>query len=439
MTVRRWANVLTGRAEVHRGDLLDEPEETLGCLRCCGEEQQIHEKYACIDEKYALKRSTNEEAVVLVGHRMYCCCDSCLVMLMSPPVIAIKNVIALEEAFMWSNQVLARLECMEGGSFRSYLRALGQVMGLCSDDGQRRYALEEALCVARYYDDHVAGIFVMITKDVVRYVIAQAFKTSIEELLDFDVAAEIPRSGRLTEVIGTVENMAPEVFQGAYGELADIWSVGVITYEALYGYRPFNDANIDRVEEMVRNWQRYLLFPFDATELPAAKLLAVVGANELHPPYACRSSGRALVRGIVLVRALFEATDGFDLQDSKFASVHSPRYEDPADNIEAETTVGWEERDKAKFVDVESECLGPEKPEKATGPLRNGRFIPVSAEAAQAATARKQSDSPKKPAESRRPRPKEQGAPAAEPSERERAGEKSAEVLAKRSMFLVRS
>lgn len=60
------------------------------------------------------------------------------------------------------------------------------------------------------------------------------------QLLDFDVAVEVRT--RPNEVIGTVENMAPEaealdypspvaylklprqVFKGSYNELADIWS-----------------------------------------------------------------------------------------------------------------------------------------------------------------------------------------------------------------------
>eukprot|EP00747_Dinoflagellata_sp_TGD_P212150 gnl/TRDRNA2_/TRDRNA2_85273_c1_seq1.p1 gnl/TRDRNA2_/TRDRNA2_85273_c1~~gnl/TRDRNA2_/TRDRNA2_85273_c1_seq1.p1 ORF type:complete len:563 (+),score=87.30 gnl/TRDRNA2_/TRDRNA2_85273_c1_seq1:165-1691(+) len=63
--------------------------------------------------------------------------------------------------------------------------------------------------------------------------------------------------------------MAPEVFAGSYDERADCWSLGVVAYEVLFGYRPFNDSCIARIEEMVRNWDRYLLLPSDAAEAPA--------------------------------------------------------------------------------------------------------------------------------------------------------------------------
>jgi len=69
--------------------------------------------------------------------------------------------------------------------------------------------------------------------------------------------------------VGTVENMAPEVFGGAYDERADCWSLGVVTYECLFGYRPFNDICIDHIEEMVRNWKRYLVLPSQAGKVVA--------------------------------------------------------------------------------------------------------------------------------------------------------------------------
>lgn len=179
-----------------------------------------------------------------------------------------RNIVELQETFLSSGQVLARLECMEGGSFRSYLRA--RPPGRVSEDvvryvvGQVLEGLQD-VHRERWMHRDVKAENIGLSCELSGW----GYRDCRVKLLDFDVAVEIPSWGRLTEVIGTVENMAPEVFKGAYNELADIWSVGVITYEALYGYRPFNDANVDRVEEMVRNWQRYLLFPFDAAELPS--------------------------------------------------------------------------------------------------------------------------------------------------------------------------
>lgn len=43
----------------------------------------------------------------------------------------------------------------------------------------------------------------------------------------------------MTETVGTVYTMAPQVLQGVYTSKADIWAIGVITYMMLSGQKPF--------------------------------------------------------------------------------------------------------------------------------------------------------------------------------------------------------
>lgn len=88
------------------------------------------------------------------------------------------------------------------------------------------------------------------------------------KLIDFDSAAMVPQHGSLTEVIGTVENMAPEVFEASYDERADCWSLGVVCHQLLFGYRPFNDVSVEGIEEMVRNWRQYLHLSTESTDEP---------------------------------------------------------------------------------------------------------------------------------------------------------------------------
>lgn len=44
----------------------------------------------------------------------------------------------------------------------------------------------------------------------------------------------------MTEGVGTIYTMAPQVLQGVYTSQADLWSVGVISYMLLSSQRPFN-------------------------------------------------------------------------------------------------------------------------------------------------------------------------------------------------------
>jgi eukaryotic-like serine/threonine-protein kinase len=62
------------------------------------------------------------------------------------------------------------------------------------------------------------------------------------KLLDFGIAkaAYTPRLTREGYVIGTTYSMAPEQFQNQVGKESDCWALGVLLYEMLTGYRPFD-------------------------------------------------------------------------------------------------------------------------------------------------------------------------------------------------------
>ena len=70
------------------------------------------------------------------------------------------------------------------------------------------------------------------------------------KIIDFNIATAMKKKN--TEVIGTTDYMAPEVFKGKYDEKCDIWGVGVILYMLISGGVPFPGKEDDEIEKMIQ-------------------------------------------------------------------------------------------------------------------------------------------------------------------------------------------
>lgn len=68
------------------------------------------------------------------------------------------------------------------------------------------------------------------------------------KLIDFGTSVSM-KGGNLTQELGTIYYIAPEVFKNNYNEKADIWSVGIILYTMLCGHPPF----CGNKEEVIKN------------------------------------------------------------------------------------------------------------------------------------------------------------------------------------------
>jgi calcium-dependent protein kinase len=61
------------------------------------------------------------------------------------------------------------------------------------------------------------------------------------KVIDFGLSKKFlaGQTDRMTEGVGTIYTMAPQVLQGVYTSQADLWSVGVIAFMLLSSHRPF--------------------------------------------------------------------------------------------------------------------------------------------------------------------------------------------------------
>jgi len=61
-------------------------------------------------------------------------------------------------------------------------------------------------------------------------------------------------------MVGSPIYMAPEVLKGLiYDSRADLWSIGVILYEMLYGVCPYEEGTIQKLINLIDN--NFLKFP----------------------------------------------------------------------------------------------------------------------------------------------------------------------------------
>jgi calcium-dependent protein kinase len=70
------------------------------------------------------------------------------------------------------------------------------------------------------------------------------------KLIDFGTSVYL-KSDHLTQELGTIYYIAPEVFKGNYNEKADIWSTGIILYTMLCGHPPFRGNKEDDIKNKI--------------------------------------------------------------------------------------------------------------------------------------------------------------------------------------------
>lgn len=75
------------------------------------------------------------------------------------------------------------------------------------------------------------------------------FDNGVLKLGDFGFCKTLGKANDMAStMLGSPIYMAPEVLKGeAYSSRADIWSLGVVLYEMLFGYCPFQSNSIAKL------------------------------------------------------------------------------------------------------------------------------------------------------------------------------------------------
>lgn len=109
------------------------------------------------------------------------------------------------------------------------------------------------------------------------------------KLVDFGMATMVTGGRRLSKIVGTELYSAPEVFNGNYGEICDMWSAGCVLFVMLTGELPFTGANSEAIRTEVTKGEIAMTSPVWSQISDEAKDL-IRKMIEVNPDFRIRAS-----------------------------------------------------------------------------------------------------------------------------------------------------
>ncbi|KAJ3029682.1 UNVERIFIED_CONTAM: hypothetical protein HDU68_011398 [Siphonaria sp. JEL0065] len=114
-----------------------------------------------------------------------------------------------------------------------------------------RYAFQDDLHLLMVIDLNVGGDLAFHLKDLKPVLLSESGHASLS---DFNLACHYKEERPLTSRSGTLKYMAPEILsQKGYLNLIDWWSLGIMTYEMLFGVTPFESTNEREIKRAIVN------------------------------------------------------------------------------------------------------------------------------------------------------------------------------------------
>ncbi len=163
-----------------------------------------------------------------------------------------ENVVKLRDLKVSENHYYLIFEYCNGGDLAAYTKKLSGKL----PESQTRSLLRQVVQgLGRLYSLNGIHRDLKLSNILLHYPTASS--SPVAKICDFGFARAVPGavSGDMAmSIVGTPVNMAPEVLHGRpYSAKADMWSLGTVTYELLFGSPPF--AAFSR-EDLIKAMER---------------------------------------------------------------------------------------------------------------------------------------------------------------------------------------
>ncbi|CAF1430160.1 unnamed protein product [Adineta steineri] len=148
------------------------------------------------------------------------------------------NIVEMYD-FSWDeNYIYIVMEYCAGGDMSMFIRSRQQL----SEARARPFVQQIARVLKFLYEKKLSHMDLKPEN-----ILLTSIDKPILKIADFGVAQYIGRRGS-TSIRGTLLYMAPEILSSLpYDNRVDLWSVGVILYECLFGRPPFNCSSVDEL------------------------------------------------------------------------------------------------------------------------------------------------------------------------------------------------
>jgi len=173
--------------------------------------------------KFVAKKSLNEQSKEFLDLEVKCMWS----------MRGTLNSVHLEDTFEEEHHYLMVMELCRGGELYGRLK-----QGDYTEDYAANIAENVSQFIAQCRAKH------LVYRDVkpANFIFLDSQPDSPLKATDFGLAVYLENGARANDITGTPYYMAPEVIREDYGFEADMWSVGVMTYQLLCGRLPFPGA-----------------------------------------------------------------------------------------------------------------------------------------------------------------------------------------------------